>query len=187
MSKRLTIYGVLILLTLLSWAILQLNKPEQVVKKLKATHNPDFFSVGYSKIELDEQGHYKNKLVASKLTHFPDDETFQLENPEMIAFKSDQSSWNLQAKKGWLSTNNDNLLLRGDVVVIRSKSEDQRAIRLDTSSLRIKLKEEYAETDDKVFLSTAQDVTEGVGMQINFAKPSYLKLLTKVKGRYVLN
>lgn len=186
MNKRGAIYGVLILLTLFSWRGLQLNKPEPVVKNKKSAHYPDFFSTGYTKIELNEQGQYKNKIVASRLTHFPGDDSYQLENPVMSTYDDDQLDWKLSAKKGWLSADNNDLLLRGDVVVTRRQSADSRAIRLNTSNLLFKPKQNYAETDDKVVIIMPPHVTEGVGMQLYFKQPIHLKLLTNVKGKYVL-
>jgi lipopolysaccharide export system protein LptC len=183
--KRITIYVVLVLVTLLSWTILQLNKPEQIIENKKPAHNPDFFSTGYSKLELDENGERKSEILASKLIHYHDDETIELDDPILRTFDVNKLSWEIEADNGWLSGHDDQLLLKGNVIISRGELTGHRVIRVKTNNLRVKTKQNYAETDDEVEIFMPPDKTTGVGMQIYFDEPIHLKLLNKVKGRYV--
>ena len=186
MAKQLTSYGVLLILMLVSWAIVQLNKPEQLIKIKKPAHNADFFSTGYSKVELDEKGERKSELIADKLTHYHDDDTVELVNPIMRTFNSGKLSWEIISDHGWLSADNKDWVLKGNVNIRRAKLSGRRQVNIITSNLRVKPNLNYAETDEYVEILMARDRTVGVGMQIYFTKPMHIKLLTKVKGIYDL-
>ena len=64
------IYFFLLALALLSWWLAEYSGLILPNKVTPTGTNPDYFSKGYSKLEMDETGHLKSKLVADEMKHY---------------------------------------------------------------------------------------------------------------------
>ena len=187
MLRQVKLYSFLIALTLFSWGLVQFTTPKKIQYREALSHIPVYFSEGYNKLEMDEKGERKNSLIAEKLIHYKDDKVTELINPRMTTFNADASEWRIEADSGILSSDGKNLLLNGNVLINRDKVPGVRQVTVKTTNLRVKPAQNYAETDDWVEIIMPPDRTEGVGMQLYFAKPIHLKLLSFVKGRYEIH
>lgn len=147
-------------------------------------HSADLFSVGYTKIEIDENGTTKNELFADKMTHFGDDDTIEMDKPVMTFYSQGTPSWKIRSETGLLSADRKNLFLNGKVFIVREKDAENRQMKVNTSNLRVKPEENYAETDDWAELITPTDWVSGNGMKVFFKDPVYLELLSNVRSRY---
>ena len=184
MIRNVGLYTALFLLTLGSWWLLDQQKEQEVVAVQLEEHAADYFSEGYKKVEMDTMGNPVNILTAKRLTHFKDDGTTELTQCEITFFNPDGSSWTIQADRGVLLADGNDLSLNGVVHITRPQMKDVRPIRVNTSDLKVKLDRSYAETDQWAEIITPPDRTEGIGLQMIYSKPITLELLTTVKGRY---
>lgn len=186
-SGQYRVYLVLFVLVLASWFLADLFEPKEIREVKVVDHSPDYFSSGYYKKEMAENGLAKNELSADKMTHYSDDGTTHLESPVMTLYNSDAPPWVIQSEAGVLEADGDNLLLTGKVFISRAAMKKRKSFKINTSNLRVKLSISYAETDEWAEIIDGRNKTEGIGLESTFVDPVRLKFLSKVKGRYEFN
>ncbi len=183
-------YVLALILAGLSWWLVEVFQlPDEVTDKTKKSsqHSPDYFSKGYLKREMDEQGVLKSKLFAKEMYHYSDDGVTHMVEPVMTLYNADSPPWVIQSETGILSVGGEDLLLNGKVFINRAKAAGVKALGIETSNLRVKPKENYAEGDEWAKLTSPPQWSEGVGIQMVFKKPISLKLLANVKSYYEIN
>ena len=186
-SGQYRIYLVLFVLVFSSWFLADIFEPEETEVAQIVDNSPDYFSTGYYKKEMAEDGLAKNELSADKMTHYSEDKTTHLVSPVMTLHNSDTPPWIIRSETGILEADGDNLLLAGKVFINRESINKRNAFKLNTSNLRVKLSTSYAETDEWAVIIDGRNRTEGVGMESTFVDPIRVKFLSRVKGRYEFN
>lgn len=181
------VYFVLIVLAMGSWLLAGLFDKDILISEVAVEHSPDYFSVGYYKKEMTEQGVIKNELVADKMTHYADDGTTHLENPSMVLHNENEAPWIIEAGKGVLAADGDNLSLSEQVSISKKDRKTKQLFKINTAKLQVQLETSYAETDVWAEIIDGPNRTEGIGMTSTFKSPIKVKFLSKVKGRYVFN
>lgn len=181
------LYLTIAAVALLSWGLVRWNEERDVQIKI-AENSPDYFSFGYYKEQMDSEGLPKNELSADKMQHYSVDGSTHLEKPVMTLYGATrQSPWVIKAESGIMAADGDNLQLNGKTFINRDPSQGVTALTVNTSDLRVKLSNDYAETSAWAEIISPPNKTSGTGMQVTFVSPIHLKLLAKVKGRYELN
>ena len=103
--------------------------------------------------------------------------------PKMIFFNTQNGApWRMSATNGRSESNNALIRLLGDVV-IQQDSPTQGLIRITTDELRVRGREEFAETDKAVKMRSAKGQIDAVGMDADLAQ-SRLQLKSQVKAVY---
>lgn len=151
---------------------------------LSLAHSPDYFSVGYTKLEMNEAGMQKNKLLTDKMTHYSDDGTTHTIKPVMFFYNEKTPPWVIQSEIGVLSADGKELSLNGKVVIERAKTSTTRPLKINTANLKVKPETRYAETRERAELISPPNVTTGTGMKLVFMSPIQLELLADVQGNY---
>jgi lipopolysaccharide export system protein LptC len=178
------IYVFLVALALLSWWLTQYSGLIQPNKAVVTGTNPDYFSKGYTKWEMDETGKLKSKLVAEEMTHYVEYWATHTKKP-IIQFNNEKTPpWIIEAETGIMSKDGEQLKLNGKVTVNRAKSEAARELTINTSNVIINPKTSYAETKAWAELISPPNITTGTGMRLTFKEPIHLELLSMVKGKY---
>ncbi|NOQ34437.1 MAG: LPS export ABC transporter periplasmic protein LptC [Methylococcaceae bacterium] len=183
-------YALALVLAGFSWwavEIFQLPDEDESKSSELPKHSPDYFSKGYLKKEMDEQGLVKSKLFAEEMLHYSDDGVTHMTKPEMTFYNADTPPWIIKSESGTLSVDGKDLLLNGQVFVNRNKAENVKQLTIETTNLRVKTEESYAEGDEWAKLSSPPNWAEGIGIQMIFQKPISLKLLANVKSYYERN
>jgi lipopolysaccharide export system protein LptC len=177
----------LVFLLLGSWFLADIFDKKHTQEFIAADHSADYFSVGYYKKEMNQQGIAKNELIAEKLIHYIDDGTIHLQKPVMTLHNADTPPWVIKSESGILAADRENLMLSGKVFINRRGTKKQKPFDINTSELKVKLSRNYAETDNWAELIEGSSRTEGVGMNAIFVEPVQINFLSKVKGRYEFN
>ena len=183
-------YVFALLLAGASWWLVEIfYVPDEVRTEVSTLpkHSPDYFSKGYRKKEMDEQGSLKSELFAEEMLHYSDNGVTHMSKPIMTFFNPDTPPWVIKADTGTLSVDGEDLSLNGKVFINRDKSENTKQFAMETSNLRVKTQENYAEGDEWTKLSSPPHWAEGIGVQMVFKKPISLKLLANVKSYYERN
>lgn len=178
------IYFFLTGLALLSWWLLQYTGLIETRKPKPAKQSPDYFSSGYTKWEMDENGKPGNKLVAEEMTHIPVYWATRTKKPLMYFYNENRPAWVIQSDTGVLSKDGARLNLNGKVKITRDKAEGVKPLTVNTSNLMVNPKTSYAETKAWAELISAPHITTGTGLRATFKSPVHLELLSKVKGKY---
>mgnify|MGYP000662724122 CR=1 FL=1 len=178
-------YGYIIAFAVVSFLWAQLLKQNTTTTSRTAVaHSADYFSVGYEKWQMDDEGHLDTQLTANKMTHYSDNKTIILESPAMIVDNKSAAPWQIRAQTGELPANSDLILLNGAVFITRAGNAKEREIAIETSNLKVTPQTHFAQTNEWTQLRSGNNVTTGLGMKTTFNTPLHLELLAKVHGKY---
>ena len=172
-------------LAILSWWLVQLTESDEVpMTGAQPGHSADYFSSHYVKWEMDENGALKSKLIAEEMIHYGDDNTTHLQQPKLTLINRDGPSWVIQSETGIVSADGKQILLNGKAVAEREGGDGVSPLKINSSNMRVKPEQDYAETDEWAELLSHPNRTEGDGMQLKYGDPVQIKLFSKVRGKY---
>lgn len=183
-SKHNAFYGYVIALAIVSSLLVKIFVTEEIERREAVPHSADFFSVGYKKWEMNQQGGLSSHLTANKMTHYSDDGTTHLENPLMFFYNAPNLAWQIHAEMGKLEKGGETLWLNGKVEIERDASSQGRELIIHTSNLQVSPKTSFAQTSEFTELKSGNNITTGTGMKATFSAPVHLELLAKVHGNY---
>ena len=149
-------------------------------------HDPDYIVEGFSAVAYDEHGRPRHTLSAPKLIHYPDDDTLHIERPHLTSLNPDHATITCQAQNGIATHKGEEVILQGDVRLVRTADAQNSERVLTTTYLHILPDEGLADTDRPVTLSDARNVINAVGMKLdNHAQT--LQLLSQVRMHHEIN
>jgi len=119
-------------------------------------------------------------LSAAYMAHFADTQTKELTHPHLVVYREEAEPWHVASERGWVSADNDVLMLLGKVNIWRNRPDGKREIHIETEDLRVLPDDEYAETALPVSISTPESHTRGTGMRA-YLGDSRVQLLSKVR------
>lgn len=140
--------------------------------------------------EFDAQGKLHYHLKTPQVAHYqvnPDgpsaDDYTLIESPKMAFHDAEsEAPWLVSAETG-RSEANGQLLRLLDNVLIQQQTPTQGLIQITTSELRVRAREQFAETDKAVKMRSAKGQIDAVGMDADLAQ-SRLQLKSQVKAVY---
>ncbi|MDD2759428.1 MAG: LPS export ABC transporter periplasmic protein LptC, partial [Methylomonas sp.] len=161
------LYFYVAMAALATWWLQQLYELRQAEIKV-AENSPDFFSTGYYKKEMDLHGRPKSELTADKMRHYKSDGSTHLDRPVMTLYNPGAAPWVIRSDGGIMASDGDHLQLMGHAVVNREASENNAALKVTTSDLRVTLSSNYAETSAWADIVSPPNQTSGTGMEVTF-------------------
>lgn len=184
MPKHNAFYGYVIALAIVSSLLAKWLVNEDIERREAMPHSADFFSVGYKKWQMNEQGLLSSHLTANKMTHYSDDGATHLDRPLMFFYNAPNPAWQIHAETGKLEKGGETLWLNGNVEIERAASSQGRELIIHTANLQVLPKTSFAQTSEFTELRSGNNITTGIGMKATFSAPVHLELLAKVHGNY---
>lgn len=145
-------------------------------------HAPDLTMEEFQVTTMGEDGNPLRRLSAAHMAHYTDTRTKELRHPHLVVYQQRAEPWHIASERGWISADNDVLMLLGKVDIWRNYPDGRREIHIETEDLRVLPDKEYAETELPVTISTPESLTLGTGMRA-FLGESRVQLLSRVKTR----
>lgn len=190
MDKKLLIFLISfpIISILITWSVLNTKEvthndidfPQQdKQQKVADTFVNDAYIINYG-----ETGKPKSQIIGEKLFHYPGNEDSEISKPIITFFREQGSPVLISADQGWSNHDGSRIILKGNTVISRERSEHNQYSQLKTPQLTIWPDKEYAETDEKIKITTDTTVVTAVGMQAYLDVEHYI-LLHNVKGRHL--
>jgi len=142
-------------------------------------HDPDNYMHDLTTLTMNQDGSVKNKLYADYMAHYPDDNTIELINPRLDIFRPDKPPTIITAEKGWVTEDNEVILLSGKTRLIQLDAEGVRELEIITSDVRILMDQEYAETDKPATIFIKTTTLKATGMKAYLGE-NRLELLNNV-------
>lgn len=158
--------GVLTLLAALTFWLNHAIQRDAPPPSGRDRHDPDFIVENFTLKHFDESGNLKHTMHAAKMVHYPDDDTTEVSRPNM-SFTGRAEPTHVHANHARLSADGEEVVLIGDVVVVREAGKQRSPLNLMTSLLKVYPDEEIARTDAPVTVKQGNSVISGVGMDAN--------------------
>ena len=167
-SDRWKLISILLLIAGFSYWALDLLTEDETAKLNKLAHYPDYYLENFTTLTMNEDGIPKNRLKAVYMSHYPDDNTSELHKPELEIYRVDRPSIMITADNGWVTSNNDVILLSGNVYLHQNDELGNLKVELIAEDARVLVDQKYAETDKAATFITKRSVTDSIGMRIYF-------------------
>ena len=164
-SDRWKLISVLILVAAFSYWALEKLTEDSAAKLNKLAHYPDYYMENFTTLTMNQDGTPKNRLNAVYMAHYPDDNTSELHKPELEIFRIDRPPIMVTADNGWVTSNNDVILLSGNVYLHQNDEFGNLKVELIAEDARVLVDQKYAETDKAATLITKRSVTNSIGMR----------------------
>lgn len=152
-------------------------------KKAKQRHVADYYMDNFEMTTMDDKGRPSSLLISDKMLHYPDDDSTELNKPNMTLYREDSKPWVITADRGWVAADNKLVLLSGNVIIDRHSGPSNVPVKLFTSRLRIHPKTDFAETDQPVTMVSEKRKTTATGMRA-YVRNGQLQLLDDVRVSY---
>lgn len=187
-TKRYIGLIIVVVLALLSWWF-QHQEGAQKVSQQGDTHLVDYTMRDFEVTAMDDAGQPRHHLQAVLMRHYQDDDSAELEQPQLLLYHSKERSaderWSLRAERAQLYHGGAEVLLQGGVQMRRLNAADQVTLELDTRELWVYPDQQRAESAEQVEIRESHGVTRAQGLKMNI-KEGWFDLLATVRGEYVL-
>lgn len=183
-DKWLLVVAVIALSTLSWWMPLEPGPVANLVTGPEKRHIADFYVTGFDLTAMNEVGRPRYHLQGEGLHHYADDDTSQVQRPQLTVYRLGETPWVVSAGQAQVAAAGESVLLQDEVKVARLTEDRRDKLEIDTSVLRVVPDKKYAETDQPVTIVTDLGVTRAIGMQADL-KQEHLHLLAQVRGDYV--
>ena len=147
-------------------------------------HIPDYILYHFQSVQLNEQGYLKSRLMAEKMVHYLQAKT-ELTTPSMVFYQHQQPVWKIQAERGEISSDDNEIWLLGQTHWQRYTTNKIKDLEIITRNVRLQRDIQYAETALATQIISAYGNTHSVGMRV-FLPQEKIELLSQVRGNYVL-
>ncbi|MGH8727751.1 MAG: LPS export ABC transporter periplasmic protein LptC [Burkholderiales bacterium] len=186
MNGRISIALPLALLAVLAFATFwleQQSQPQAAVANEAPKHEPDTIVSNFSAARMDAAGRPDYTLSATKMFHYPDNDSTRLSAPRLSHFEPGKPPIHVRSDEGLVSKDGGHVYFQDDVEVTREARDNQSQLTLTTDFLHVIPEENLAKTPKPVVISNDELRLTGVGMELN-SETHKLELHAKVKGRY---
>ncbi len=144
--------------------------------------DPDAVAENLTIRRLDMAGKPNYVLQARRMTHYPADDSTQMDAPRFE--KSGQGpTLTVSADHGTLTHDGDDAYLYGNVLLVQDATADSDELRVRTDYLHIIPERDIVRTDKPVTMTEGGSVISGSGMELN-KKTRRLSVFGRVKGSF---
>ncbi len=161
------------------WALDKLTE-DDITKLSKLAHYPDYYMEDFTTLTMNQDGTPKNRLNATYMAHYPDDNTSELHEPKLEIFRQEKQPINVKSDRGWITSNNDVILLSGNVYLHQNDDNGELKLELITEDARVLVDQKYAETDKAATLISKKSTTTSIGMRV-FLQEQRMEFLSNVQ------
>jgi len=140
--------------------------------------------------EFDPQGKLHYQLTTPQITHYQMNPDMASDTDYTLIDQPNMALYDAEAKAPWLVTaaigrseGNGQLIRLLENVLIQQQTPTQGLLQITTSELRVRPREQFAETDKAVKMRSAKGQIEAKGMDADLAQ-SRLQLKSQVKAVY---
>ncbi|MGH8686404.1 MAG: LPS export ABC transporter periplasmic protein LptC [Burkholderiales bacterium] len=146
-------------------------------------HDPDYSVEQFSITDYDTNGAAEATVSASRMVHYPDDDSTALVAPRLVQTRPGQPRLALSADRGTLSRDGEEMFLYDNVLLVRSAVADADEARMSTSFLHVVRPRSLVRTDREVRIDERGRTLVGRGMEYD-NEARQLTLNAQVRGSF---
>jgi len=151
-----------------------------------AAARADYVLIDFELTSLNPEGRESFTLRAPRLARDPNKKTIDVATPLFLIPPGEgtgNDAWEVRSKNAWVSSEGDELRLRGDVKGVSSGLTGP-ATTMDTQELNIYPDTRRAASPGKVVITQPGSILTGRGLQLDLASKQY-SFKSEVRHRYV--
>jgi lipopolysaccharide export system protein LptC len=150
MRDRGTLVGSLVLLSALAagsyWLAEKARLSDPVARR--PGHQIDYFAEHFNLTRMDDKGNALYSVSSARMTHFADDDSTLLTEPEITSARPDNPTVHMRADSGHVTSDAEQVTLLGNVQITRAPSADNPELRAKGTKLLVFPEEDIAKSDE---------------------------------------
>jgi lipopolysaccharide export system protein LptC len=147
------------------------------------TGKPDAFMEDVVATIIDKQGHPALKIAASKMVHYPENDSTDIANPWLTFYRQSPQPWQLTAEHAKTLQGIEQIILWENVVIHHPGDDQNQNTTLHAPTLTVFPNQQFAITQDPVVITQPNTVIHAIGMSADLASGA-VKLLSEAKGEF---
>lgn len=144
---------------------------------------PDAYAEGVLLNRTGKTGEAAFLLTARRIDYFQGDDSTLLHEPVLTSLETSQPRVVLRARSGRSSARGGEVLLTGEVRLVREAAEGQPEMIIETDQATVLPDSEIARTDQPVVVRRGEDRLTGTGMEFNNVERS-LRMDSQVRASF---
>ncbi|MEP6943437.1 MAG: LPS export ABC transporter periplasmic protein LptC [Betaproteobacteria bacterium] len=148
-------------------------------------HDPDIYIENFRAVSLDAQGRVRQSLTAKSARHFPDDDTTDLQGPQIIFSDPDKPHLTVSSERATITGDREHAYFTGNVKGVREAAPADAkngAITLTSEFLHVIPKEDRVVTDKPVTIQDERGIISATGMEFD-NRSKKIKFGSRVHGQ----
>lgn len=159
--------GPFVLVLMLAGASLWLERasmPVRLAQDAAFSHAPDAIVTGMRTALVSDDAGVQQVLLAERMAHHPDDDTYSLDAPQLRRQAAGQPALHVESRRGLVGSEGDDIYFLDAVHIERGD------LTLETDYLRVMVSADRAHTDKPVAVRQGKLRIDAVGMVIDSAR-----------------
>lgn len=158
---------ILATLTALTFWLRSATEMPDIRRDGKHRHDPDFIVDQANLRKVNANGHLQYTLKSIEMRHFPDDETSELKQPDVVFLNPKRPSLNITSDHALVSKDGEQIDLTGNVRIVRAATASDPQMVTTTTTLTVFPDDETAFTKSPVLITQGKSWIKGIGMQLD--------------------
>ena len=181
-TTRLFPLGLMLTLALLTFWLDRAVRDEPSHPSLRR-HDPDYLVHDFTSTTFNRLGDAETRITASKMLHFPDDDSTELIGPRVVQARPAEPRFTVSAERGVLQREGDEIFLYDNVLLVREPDAQHPGTRMTTSFLHVLRDRSIVRTDREVTIVEGSRSLSGRGMEYNNESREFV-LHSDVQARF---
>lgn len=158
--------AIMALLAGLTFWLARVTQTDTTPANWRERHDPDYTIEDFTLKRFDAQGKLQHTLQARRMTHYPDNDATELEQPRITALGGPALVF-LKANRGTVGPDGQVVVLRDAVEARRDAAPGLPAARFTTTEATLYPDDEYLTTQASVTLTQGASTVTGTGFELN--------------------
>ena len=146
------------------WRVVESN-PLPEGRRLR--HDPDLVMERFAARQLGDRGQIRYTLNASKMVHYPDDDTSHFDDVVFTSLEPDAPAITVRSERAVRSGREDEVVFTGNVIVTREPTQDQPLTVVNTSILKVYPQRGIGISDQPVVIHYGKNILTALSMIAN--------------------
>jgi lipopolysaccharide export system protein LptC len=134
-----------------------------------AKEEPDYYVEKFVYVKMSSLGHARYNIAGTRLTHFPKNDSYEIQQPILDSRSNPQSPMTLSAERAIVDHGASNIHMIKNVRLDRPASAKAERFQLNSDYLLILPDDDVMQTDKAVEMTLGRSSLTGIGMSINNA------------------
>jgi lipopolysaccharide export system protein LptC len=144
---------------------------------------PDYIVNKFTLVRMSASGHARYRISGEKLWHYPENDSFEIQQPRLINLAQDQSPMTLRSDRAVVENIARKVHMYRSVKADRPAFAGHSHFELDTEYLMVLPDDDIMQTDKAVKVQVGMSRLTGVGMFANNATREF-RLAKNVQGTF---
>lgn len=144
----------------------------------------DYTVEKFNLVRMSKDGRARYSISGAKLTHFPDNDSFEIDRPVLYQVGADRVPMTMRSDTAIVEHATNRIHMQHHVQVERPETQDRARFHLASDYLLLLPDDDIARTDKRVDITYGQSHLSGIGMVANNATREF-HLLHQAHGTFV--